>query len=286
MNPEPALMNRIAISFITLVLLLFAACDIIEAPYMTDREVDNGDTTEVVRKVLLEEFTGHQCPNCPEGTKIAEELKAYYGDQLIIMSIHAGWFARPLGDTFSKDFRTEEGEELNDFFGCINYPIGMVNRTDYENQRLLTPSAWGSAVASITELPPAFAMDLDLDYSPVNAILEISVDVTSLINCINEYHLSVFIIEDGIISPQRTNNPDYPTGIIEDYEHNHMLRKSVNGAWGDVLIDDHFAFGDTFSKQYQLTLDPEWVPENCSVIAFVYRTDNLEIHQVEIAPLY
>jgi hypothetical protein len=279
-------MNRIALSFITLVLLIFAACDIVEPPYMTDRDIDNGDTTEVVRKVLLEEFTGHQCPNCPDGTKMAEELKAYYGDQLIIMSVHAGWFARPLDGTFSNDYRTEEGEALNDFFGCINYPIGMVNRTDYENSRLLGYSAWGGAIQAITELPPAYIIELELDDTPDNAGLDISVDVTSLINCINEYHLSVFIIEDGIISPQRTNDPDYTTGIIEDYEHNHMLRKGVNGTWGEVLNDDNFAFGDTFSKQYQITLDDEWVPENCSVIAFVYRTDNLEIHQVEIAPLF
>lgn len=279
-------MNRIALSFITLVLLIFAACDIVEPPYMTDNEGDNGDTTEVVRKVLLEEFTGHQCPNCPDGTKMAEDLKAYYGDQLIIMSVHAGWFARPSDGTFSNDYRTEEGETLNDFFGCVNYPIGMVNRTEYDNSRLLNYSAWGGAIEAITELPPAFKIELELDYIPANAGLDISANVTSLINCSNEYHLSVFIIEDGIISPQRTNDPDYPTGIIEDYEHNHMLRKGVNGTWGEVLNDDNFAFGDTFSKQYQLTLDDEWVPENCSVIAFVYRTDNLEIHQVEISPLF
>ncbi len=266
--------------------MLFAACDIIEAPYMTDREVDNGDTTEVVRKVLLEEFTGHQCPNCPEGSKVAEELKTYFGDQLIILSIHAGWFARPLDGTFSNDFRTDEGEELNDFFGCVHYPIGMVNRTYYENSRLLGPAAWGDAIASITELPPAFKMDVNLNYMPDNLLLDISVEVTSLINCQIDYQLSVFIIEDGIISPQRTNNPDYPTGIIHDYEHNHMLRKAVNGTWGDRLNDDFFSHGDKFTKNYQLTLDNEWVPENCSVIAFVYRTDNMEIHQVEIAPLF
>jgi hypothetical protein len=52
-------MNRIALSFITLVLLIFAACDIVEPPYMTDRDIDNGDTTEVVRKVLFEEFIGY-----------------------------------------------------------------------------------------------------------------------------------------------------------------------------------------------------------------------------------
>jgi hypothetical protein len=279
-------MNRIALSFITLVLLIFAACDIVEPPYMSDNEDDNGDTTEVVRKVLLEEFTGHQCPNCPDGTKMAEDLKAIYGDQLIIMSVHAGWFARPSDGLFSNDYRTVEGEALNDFFGCINYPIGMVNRTEYDNSRLLNYSAWGGAIEAITELPPAFNIELELDYTPENTRLDISADVTSLINCSNEYHLSVFIIEDGIISPQRTNDPNYPTGIIEDYEHNHMLRMGVNGTWGEVLTDNNFAFGDTFSKQYQLTLDDAWVPENCSVIAFVYRSDNLEIHQVEIAPLF
>ena len=58
-------------------ILLFAAlvslgifttsCDEINPPYTLNFTVD---TSKVVRKTLLEEFTGHTCPNCPKGHAI------------------------------------------------------------------------------------------------------------------------------------------------------------------------------------------------------------------------
>ena len=61
------------------------------------------------RKVLVEEFTGVRCVNCPAGASELENLKGIYGERLVIVSIHAGDFSPPFTDS-RFDFRTAEGD--------------------------------------------------------------------------------------------------------------------------------------------------------------------------------
>ncbi len=264
--------------------LFFAGCDIIDPPYITDHEGNNGNG-EDIRKVLLEEFTGHQCPNCPEGSRVAKELSDFYGDRLVIMSIHAGFFAEPSASPFGYDFRTEEGEDLHDFFGVSSYPTGMINRKSFDGSRLISPSAWGEAISQIIDLETDLRIDISLHHDSNTKQLEVNLNVHALKGLENQYYISAFITENKIIKPQRTNNPDYPDGVIEEYEHNHVLRKSINTTWGEQLNEEPILSGDLFSKSYSVSLDDEWVAENCAVIAFVYDEDSLEILQVEEMPL-
>ena len=48
---------------------------------------NGGNDTALVRKFILEEFTGHQCPNCPQGNIKAQQLKSIYGEKLILSKI-------------------------------------------------------------------------------------------------------------------------------------------------------------------------------------------------------
>ncbi|MFA5783227.1 MAG: hypothetical protein WC868_13255, partial [Bacteroidales bacterium] len=90
------------------------SCDKINPPYIEN--TTNNNTGDTVKKVLLEEFTGHQCPNCPQGAIIAQQLKAIYGEKLILISIHAGDFAEPGTGEFAYDFRSSTGNDINSFF--------------------------------------------------------------------------------------------------------------------------------------------------------------------------
>jgi len=71
------------------------------------------------RIVLLEEFTGKGCTNCPKGSREIENLLAIYDSNLVVVSIHAGFFANPdFFDLGQYDLRTEEGENI--FAGLRN----------------------------------------------------------------------------------------------------------------------------------------------------------------------
>ena len=50
-------------------LLLIISCDIEEGPYIADYD----SYVNPEKKVLIEDYTGHLCPNCPEAGR---EIKA------------------------------------------------------------------------------------------------------------------------------------------------------------------------------------------------------------------
>ncbi|MBS4012930.1 MAG: Omp28 family outer membrane lipoprotein [Bacteroidetes bacterium] len=266
--------------FISIVII---SCDIIEPPYMTNYSSDNGDDGVVVKKILLEEFTGHLCPNCPEGKKVAQQLKELYGKKIVEISIHSGTFAKPLGGAFANDYRTTFGDEITAYFGVNQYPTGMISRTNYEGSTVISPSAWGSAISQIINEEPTIKIKIETAYNATSRKLEIDLTADMLSNLDGSYFITAFIVENGIISPQKTNDPEYPSGVIVDYEHNHVLRAAVNGTWGEKYTETGANTGDSFSFNYSITLNQSWKAENCKVVSYICNGETMEVIQVEEA---
>ena len=67
-------------------ILIITSCDIVEGPYLTDEAITPIDTTtnSYVKKVLVEDFTGHLCPNCPDAARELDAIHGIYGDQLMM----------------------------------------------------------------------------------------------------------------------------------------------------------------------------------------------------------
>lgn len=269
-------------------LMFYNSCDKLEEPFVeltsSDTLVDNGNDTIVpdVRKILLEDFTGHKCPNCPEAALEAQNLKAKYGDQLIIMSVHAGNFATPDGE-FTYDFRTAEGGELNDFFQVYFYPAGVINRRtpDGAASPVLFKSSWDGAIAEIVDQPQQASIKITNDYNAGTRVLETTLETEFLEDMEGTYYIVAYILESGIVQPQQSE-----AGVIEDYEHDHVLRGSMNGTWGNLVGGEGNAVtGQTFENVLSITLDAEWVAEECEVVAVVHRFDSgtREIVQAEEA---
>ena len=71
------------------------------------------------RNILIEDFTGQNCVNCPKATNIIEQLQKEYGaDTIIAVAIHCGYFgvhnsptqlglATDLGDTYYDHWKVE-----------------------------------------------------------------------------------------------------------------------------------------------------------------------------------
>ena len=260
---------------------LVPSCDIVEEPYLVP--VGGNDTTgpeEHVRKVLVEDFTGQKCPNCPEAAEIGHNLQVTYGGQVVIIAIHSGNFAIPntTGD-FTADFRTSEGTELDQFFGIYQYgyPMGMINRTDYSGFPVVLKDNWQSAVEVQLALDPQADINITNTYNSGTHKLDCSLESEFLEDLDGTYNICVFIIESGIISPQQSEG-----GVIANYEHNHMLRTSMNGTWGDPVGSDGQAVsGSKLTNSYSFTLPPVWNAEKCAVIAYIYNTETLEVLQAE-----
>ena len=119
------------------------------------------------------------------------------------------------------------------------------------------------------EPPVSFLTDIDYDAETRDASIE--VQTIGLDSALVSGKLQVWLVEDSIDSFQLM-----PDGSREEhYNHMHVFRASVNDPWGDALSVSH---GQVAVKNYELKLDPAWVPEHCSVVTFLF--DDSGVHQV------
>jgi hypothetical protein len=262
------------------ILLVLAAatisCDTIDDPLRnTDPSGGNpgNDTTVVKQIILLEEFTGVKCNNCPAAAVEAKRLKELYGEQLLIIGVHAGNLAQTDPD-HPRAFRTPEGTELFDIFSFPGVPLGLINRVDNETNQILKPSGdWRNVIPDLIDNTPVASMSLqERSFNANTRKLEVegTVEIIGTLPT-NNIYLSVYLIENDIISPQTM--PD--KSINADYEHDFVLRGSFNTTFGEQI--DVSSNSIPFTKS--ITLDAEIVKENTAAIAFIYNRDTYEILQ-------
>ncbi len=92
--------------------------------------------------------------------------------------------------------------------------------------------------------------------------------------------LVVVLAENGIVKPQKNNDPGSgDTPVIEEYVHNHVLRSAITSTWGSSIAVAGTPNPESLVKSFKYILKEEYVPENCSVIAFVYDDDTKEVLQ-------
>lgn len=253
---------------------LATACDYISDPVRSGTGGPSG-SQDVKRMVLLEEFTGHQCQNCPDAHSAARVLKDQYGDQLAVIAIHAGSFANLSAD-YPYDFRTPEGTELFGFFNGFAVPSGMINRRDYSSSRtqLKTFTSWGTLVAEEVVRDPDIDIMISKNYTSGTRQLSVKTDLRGLRSATGNFRLSVFLVENGIISPQK-----HGSQRIENYIHNNVLRTSFNGTYGVPVMNGGIVPNKSETLEYTITLPGDWVAENCEIIAFVYDADTYYVAQ-------
>lgn len=272
---------------ILLTLIIVVSCDEISPPYLENYQSD--DTSSYQQKVLLEEYTGFRCGNCPEATEKAHMLREKYPKNLILLSVHAGGYAKPtLEHTY--DFRTNIGTELDNFFGCskAGNPNGMVNRYGFTTKsHILREGQWEFTIVSLLKNKPKLSLKLTTAYNPIYRKITAFVEIKFLENSTPNYHLCLYIAEDSVVQYQRDDRKSPPD--VEDYVHNNVLRGGITSTWGDKISDIPQQAGTIFQKQYEYVLpnDKDWRPEKLKVIAFVHDKDNsFEILQVEESKLF
>jgi len=270
------------------VMLAITACDKVEPPYMEDN--GGGVIADTVRKVLLEDFTAHECKNCPSAHKTIEDLQKLYGNRLIVIAEHVGYYAEPSTAPFDYDFRTTAGTEIDAFFGAsaAGLPKGVVNRKKINGSYIIDKGEFGTAISLVLDYMPSLPdiyIKLTASYNSTDSTIGVDVNLTALKNLsAGKYNLSVFVTESKIIEAQ-TDGPDE----ILDYEHNHVLRGAINTTWGEEFTDGAITNGQTFNKSYSnYKIGKDWNPDNIHIVAFAYYADGpnknvvIQVEQVDL----
>jgi hypothetical protein len=274
--------------------LAFIACDDIdEADRITEGkmehhammeeevtlEVDGQSFTYIDRHTLLiEDFTGWRCVNCPNMANfLLNNIERIYPS--VVVSLHPA--ANSLSNTDSDKIPfnlscTLADDIANTLAGSsvassMSLPAVSIDQKAYDGQILQSGDT-----TTVYNILRAIAFDQYNSYNiERKPYINLAINVEKLST--GNYQLSTLIVpgiysnknlllqlwllESGIEAYQSTQ-----TGIDRNYINNHVLRMAINGNQGETVT----MTGENIVKKYTLSLDGTgYVADNCSVVAIV-----------------
>lgn len=294
------MIKKIVFIVLGTMLISFGACDYIDNPIPPTANSGDACPDEIfpvnnspIRKVLLEDYTGHLCPNCPAAATIIEDdIVAVYGEKVIPVSIHAGPFALATGSPWTNDFKTAAGDNYNSssnfHISSLGNPNGMVNRIDYDlttKAHIKSKDKWVSLVDSLTQKVPEADIQIKNIYDDNTKKVCVHIETKFLTALTGKYNLVVLLLQDSITGPQKNGS-----ATISDYVHRHVLRAAVNGEEGDgeEIAGDTTTIinGTKIYKKYEYEVLSAYknIPcdvSHCHILAFVYNATTREVLQAE-----
>lgn len=228
------------------------------------------DETPQNRKVVLEEFTGVNCGNCPDGHRRANALRDAHPGEVFLINIHQGSYAYPA----EIDLRTNYGDALASQAGINSYPNATINRHSFNGSIAVADrTAWTSLSEGLlsTEAYANIAAKATVDWQTREMQVTVQVYYTGNSPASTNY-LNVALLQDYIYGPQVGMNANMEQVDGNQYVHMHALRDLITGQWGEEITTT--IQGSFVEKTYTYTI-PEAVREvpvemgNISVVAFL-----------------
>lgn len=214
---------------------------------------------EVKRAVLIEEFTGQLCVNCPEGHRMISSMVEKYGEDAVIpVCIHAGSLSIPNSNPLG--LGTDEGSQYYAGAGSPNLPAARFNRVGGPSDQRGT---WGTTVDA--EINRETELDIVLDATlKTSDDGKKSISISAQLKPQNDVsgNLQLWVVENGIKTLQLDGSQ-----TITDYVQNHVFRATVNGLDGTPVSLKNNVY-DT--SDYSIDVASSWNPENLVIVGFVY----------------
>jgi|GEM_PF-2020623 len=288
------------------------ACDVIDNPHPEKVTLSAGrrdtlaldsaeaahPTTGVTQNVLIEDFTGQYCGNCPRAAHMADSLEHKYPGRVVAMEVHATqYFAAPRLPHFPIDFRVSGVERELAPLDLDNrgLPQGAVNRASFaaaNNDRVATYALWPEAVTSQLAQTPTVDLRVTPLFNPTSRLLRLKISAKYLTARPGaRMNLGILVVEDSLVGAQkdyRLNRSVYPEQTVEEYEHHNVLRAVVPALYGGQQVESPTAGQQIISYLgYPMNAAPAstWNAKHCSVIVFVSDASTNQVVQVVQAKL-
>ena len=196
-----------------------------------------------VKRVVLEEFTGRDCGNCPQGLLVFDILKRQFGEHVLPISIH-GYEGDPLGNGMEGYYTTlglnaAPSARINR--GPVSFPMATVDgKAVYTNPEL--NNLWYDVVVSELNVPTLSDVTAEAYADDKLNRLIIPVNVRYALDVKNQ-NLNIFavVVEDN---------------ISQLYQLNYFA-ESTDPVWGD------WGKGGKYGSGYVLGLAADDVSRMC-----------------------
>lgn len=231
------------------------------------------------KNVLIEEFTGIYCGNCPAGHKVVNEICSEYPGRIIPINIHCTEYAN---DTYT----TKYGNNIAALSGLTGVPSAAINRHLFSGE---------SAIAVGRGNFRKCSQEIMNQAAPLNIAAKAVIDKASrhMSVAVRMYYtensakaknkINIAILQDNVYGQQSNmnNNPDQV--VNGKYRHMHMLRDLILGQWGKESSPTKA--GTEIYQRYEYDIPEKLgspnaikaVLEDLSVVVFVTESTNMEV---------
>ena len=227
--------------------------------------------TAEAKNVLIEDFTGIQCTNCPASHVIVENLITSTSGRVIGVALHTTFQDDPLPE--SKQVLTSaDAQTLLSYLHDPGFkPSGAVDRTinntSFGVQILDDKNNWSGYTQRELNIPAPVNILLTKTYDAGTKKLAISVELHYTAAQTDSNKLSIFLTEDSIVTSQLLSDQSDDSTYI----HNLVFRATVTNMLGDK-INANLTAGTVVRKIYSTTLSSTiWKPEHMHIVAFVHK---------------
>lgn len=244
----------------------------------------------VPNNVMMEEFSGVRCANCPDGNTKTHDIYLTNPQRVTIVTVHSDFLAAPY--TGEIDLRTEDANTLETTLGPTGgKPTTFINRKKLEDPTKIVISgagqaklnAWQTYVNDELATMTPIALDLELIYSDVverkfryRVTLSFAQDMTNI-------NLGFILTESGMKTTQKDGITE-----IENYEHEWVLRDFITSILGEPLTEN-LAANTVIVKEFEIDLDDEdfnpsgiWKLDNMELVAFLRASDESIINVAKV----
>jgi len=240
-------------------------------------------------QVLVEEFTGQSCPNCPAAHVLLDTMSSQNPGRINVISMYT--IGGPVNDPpngAQYDFRDAAALNiLNEIYGgSTPLPATGADRVS-DNGSMLSLGAQSLSGPVTSRLIVADSVNLLVtsSYNVSKNIATITAAVTFTQAFSTPQNLSIVVVEDSINDLQ-----EFP-GDVQSYWFMDVFRGMVTSVpAGDVLQvsanSNTKVAGRVFQKVYSYVLpakSPVIVPAHCRVIAFVNTANGADKHVLQSA---
>lgn len=264
-----------------LALLLMVSCKPMPE---SERLIPNEIETTNGRSVLIEDYSGVGCSNCPNAAKVITKAAKDHGDKVVIVALHGS--NTSIGTLPEEDpkglYSSEAATYLERLQSGGSLPIATFNRRPLTNNGGKPFSGsftqWPGEMQSCLKLPQLYKIDLQVSESDRKVTTRCTATALDPANqgSATELYLQLWLIEDDIIAPQHLNGSSKADA---NYQHNHIFRQTLNGLDGEA-----YQLGESYDKTSAIEREVI-VPDHCSVVAILYDHQTGEVYEVTKAPL-
>ncbi len=284
-------MKKIAITFCCIAGFLFEGCKEVP-PTIIFHASRAQDSTYVIspapaadpHNVLIEEFTGESCSNCPAAHTQLDNNASVMAGRAIIISMYQN--AQGLSIPPSGAYYDLRNDKVSTIFGSVIYttnqdatygslPGAGIDRTPLTpgTSTYLNATTWAGLITTRTAVTDSLNLAVTSLYSAGVATITATITYTQAVS--TPQNLSIAIVEDSIVDFQ-----EEPFGVIDTaYVFNDVFVDMVTPApFGDAILDTLATkvAGRVLRKVYTYTLPTSFKkgsvnPAHCRVIAFVHQ---------------